>query len=128
MRFLVDTHIALWWLRDDSRLSSNARKLMADGRNQPIWSLASSWEIAVKISIRKLELGRPLHRFYAHLMGEQQMELLLIGHDHCVQVASLPLLHRDPFDRMLVAQAQLEKIPILTADAKISLYEVETLG
>ena len=117
----------LWWMRGDSRLSSKAERLISDGHNQLIWSIVSSWEIAVKTNIGKLELGRPLHRLYADLIQEQNLELLLVGHEHCVRLAALPLHHRDPFDRMLIAQAQLEKVPILTADSKLSLYEVETL-
>ena len=124
---MVDTHIVLWWLRGDTRLSGVAADLIRDGRNQLLWSLASSWEVAIKIGVGKLDLGRPVHRFFADLVTEQQMEILALGHDHCVQLAGLPLLHRDPFDRMLVAQAQVEGLPILTADPKISLYEVETL-
>ncbi|MCG8462830.1 MAG: type II toxin-antitoxin system VapC family toxin [Holophagales bacterium] len=128
MRLLVDTHIMLWWLRADPRLSDQAGRLVGDGSNEVLWSVASSWEIAVKVSVGKLELERPLHRFYADLIGEQNLKPLEIRHDHLVHVASLPLHHRDPFDRLLVAQAQLEKVPILTADPKIALYEVETLA
>ncbi len=126
MRLLVDTHIMLWWMRGDSRLSAEAERLIRDGQNQLMWSVASSWEIAVKTNIGKLELGRPLHRFYADLIQEQNLDLLLVGHEHCVRLATLPLHHRDPFDRMLITQALVEQIPILTADPKLSLYAVET--
>jgi PIN domain nuclease of toxin-antitoxin system len=125
MRLLVDTHIMLWWMRGDSRLSTKAGRLIAGGDNQLVWSIVSSWEIAVKVSIGKLVLDRPLHRLYADLIGEQKLELLVVGHQHCVHLGTLPLHHRDPFDRMLVAQAQVENIPILTGDAKLSRYEVE---
>lgn len=128
MKLLVDTHIVLWWMREDPRLPEMASRLISDGTNQLLWSLASSWEIAVKISVGKLQLDRPLHRFFADVVKAQQMELLHIGHDHCACAATLPLHHRDPFDRMLIAQAQVEKVPILTLDPKVALYEVETLG
>ena len=127
MRLLVDTHIGIWWLGDNPRLSDRARKLVQNGHNQLLWSLASSWEIAVKVNIGKLELGRPINRFFADLVRTQQMELLRIGHEHCIQYVSLPLEHKDPFDRMLVAQAQIENCPILTADPKLALYDVETI-
>lgn len=117
----------LWWMRGDARLSVRAADLVGDGRNELLWSLASSWEIAIKISIGRLELGRPVHRFFADLANEQKMEMLSIGHHHCVQLASLPVYHRDPFDRMLIAQAQAEAVAILTADPKIARYEVEVI-
>ena len=127
MRLLVDTHAMLWWLRDDSRLSRRARAILEDGGNELVWSLASSWEIAVKIRAGKLELDRPLERLYAELVTEQGVDLLPVSHDHCARVADLPLHHRDPFDRMLVVQAQHARIPLLTADPKLGAYEVQLL-
>lgn len=127
MRFLADTHAMLWWLLDDPRLSRRARAELSDGANELCWSMASSWEIAVKLSLGKLELDRPLHRLFADLVGGQGVVVLPIGHEHCARLADLPRLHRDPFDRMLVAQAQHEGIPIMTADPKIAAYEVEIL-
>lgn len=127
MRLLADTHAMLWWMRDDPRLSRRARALLADGANEVLWSLASSWEIAVKTGTGKLRLDRPLHRLYADLVSEQGVVLLPIGHDHCARVADLPLHHRDPFDRMLVAQAQHERVPLLSADSKLKPYDVELL-
>jgi PIN domain nuclease of toxin-antitoxin system len=127
VRLLVDTHAMLWWLRDDPRLSRRARAVLADGDSELLWSIASSWEIAVKLSAGKLELDRPLERLFAELVSEQGVEVLPIGHEHCARVAGLPLHHRDPFDRMLVAQAQHERVPLLTADPKLGAYEVEVL-
>lgn len=127
MRLLVDTHAMLWWLRDDSRLSRRARAILEDGGNELLWSLASSWEIAVKIRSGKLELDRSLERLYAELVTEQGVVLLPVSHDHCARVADLPLHHRDPFDRMLVVQAQHARVPVLTADPKLGAYEVQLL-
>lgn len=127
MRLLVDTHAMLWWLRDDSRLSPRARAILEDGGNELLWSLASSWEIAVKIRSGKLDLDRPLERLYADLVTEQGVVLLPVSHDHCARVADLPLHHRDPFDRMLVVQAQHARVPLLTADPKLGAYEVQLL-
>lgn len=127
MRILLDTHAMLWWLRADSRLSKRARNVINDGRNELLWSVASSWEIAVKVSIGKLELDKPIHRLFAEIIGGQGAKLLSVSHEHCSLLADLPLHHRDPFDRMLVVQARVEKAPILTADSKFSAYDVEIL-
>jgi len=127
VRFLTDTHAMLWWLRDDPRLSRRARTLFGDGSNDILWSMASSWEIALKVATGKLDLERPIARLYADLVTEQGVTVLSIGHEHCTRVAELPLRHRDPFDRMLVAQAQEERVPILTADPKIAAYGVDVI-
>lgn len=127
MKLLTDTHAMLWWLRDDRRLSQRARALLGDGANELLWSVASSWEIAVKLGIGKLQLDRPLERLFADIVGEQGAVVLPIGHEHCSRLAGLPLHHRDPFDRMLVAQAQHERVPILSSDSKLAAYEVELL-
>ena len=114
----------LWWLRGDPRLSETARALIADGNNDLLWSIASSWEIAVKLGLGKLEIDRPLHRLFAELVGEQGVEVVPIDHDHCTLLANLPMHHRDPFDRMLVVQAQQRGVPVLTADPKFGAYDV----
>jgi PIN domain nuclease of toxin-antitoxin system len=115
----------LWWLRDDRRLSPRARAILADGANEVLWSIASSWELAVKLGTGKLELARPLPHLFAELVGEQGVAMLPISPGHCARVADLPRHHRDPFDRMLVAQAQEQGVPILTADPKLAAYDVE---
>lgn len=127
MRFLADTHALLWWLRDDPRLSKRARSLLGDGANELLWSVASSWEIAVKVASGKLELDRPLPRLFADIVGDQGAVVLPVGHEHCARVAELPRHHGDPFDRMLVAQAQHERVPILSADGKLNAYDVQVL-
>lgn len=127
MRALVDTHVLLWWLKDDERLSAMARDVLADGDSHLLWSMASSWEIAVKARTGKLRLGRPIERLFGEIVGRQGLEILPITHEHCGRVARLPLHHRDPFDRMLVAQANQEKVPIVSADRKLDQYRVETI-
>ena len=89
--------------------------------------MASSWEIAVKLSLGKLEIDRPLHRLFAELVSEQGVDVLPIDHAHCTLLAALPMHHRDPFDRMLVVQAQQMNVPILTADPKFGAYDVTVL-
>jgi len=127
MKVLLDTHSMLWWLAQDQRLSSMARETIGDGRNHLVWSMASSWEISVKVGIGKLTLGRPLQQLFADIVSDQGVELLPITHDHCTRLSTLPLHHRDPFDRMLVVQAQGERIPILSADPKLTQYDIEVL-
>lgn len=117
----------LWWLRDDPRLSHRARVVLEDGGNELLWSIASSWEIAVKLRLGKLELDRPLERLYADLVSDQGVEILPISHEHCARLAGLPLYHRDPFDRMLVVQAQHARLPLLSADPKLEAYDVKVL-
>jgi PIN domain nuclease of toxin-antitoxin system len=127
VRVLLDTHAMLWWLRDDHRLSDVARSMLGGGSTELLWSLASSWEVAVKITVGKLDLGRPVERLFADLVTEQGVDLLPVGHEHCSRVAALPLHHRDPFDRMLVAQAQEQGVPLLSADDKLRRYDVDVL-
>ena len=117
----------LWWLSNDSRMSAVARDTLQDGRNQLFWSMASLWEISIKVGIGKLELRRPLTQLFSDIVTGQGVELLAITHDHCAVLGGLPLLHRDPFDRMLVAQAQAEVLPILTGDPKLGRYDVTVL-
>ena len=127
MRVLVDTHAMLWWLRADERLSERASAVIANGDNELLWSVASSWEVGVKLGLGKLRIDRPVHRLFAHLLGDQGLRSLPITHEHCARLSSLPHHHRDPFDRMLVVQAQTESVPILSADPKLSRYDIEIL-
>ena len=127
MKVLLDTHSMLWWLARDQRLSSMARETIGDRRNHLVWSMASSWEVSVKVGIGKLTLGRPSQQLFADIVSDQGVELLPITHDHCTRLSTLPLHHRDPFDRMLVVQAQGERIPILSADPKLTQYDIEVL-
>lgn len=128
MRLLIDTHMMLWWLRDDSRLSPRARGVFQDGANELLWSMASSWEVAVKMGIGKLEIGRPVTRLFADIVNEQGVELVPVSHDHCARLSQLPHHHKDPFDRMLIVQAQHAGVPILTADSKFGAYDVEVMA
>ncbi len=127
MKVLLDTHAMLWWLADDPRLSDKARETIAEGRNQLFWSIASAFELAVKVGVGKLELGRSLRSLFAEIVSEQGAELLPMTHEHCVRLGNLELHHRDPFDRMLVAQALEEGVPLLTADPKMELYPIDRL-
>jgi PIN domain nuclease of toxin-antitoxin system len=127
MRVLLDTHAFLWWIGADPRLPARARKLIADGRNGLFFSAASGWEIAVKASLGRIQLPAPMGRFLSEQLNLNGIAALPILMSHALGVHGLPFLHRDPFDRMLVVQAQMEKLGILTRDPQISQYDVETL-
>ena len=128
MRFLLDTHAFLWWILDSPRLSAEARRIVGNGSNEPILSAASSWEMAIKHRLGRLEIpGQDLGGFLADQIRRQGLTTLSVEHAHAWRVAELPVLHRDPFDRILIAQAQTEGLPILTVDAQIARYDVETL-
>jgi PIN domain nuclease of toxin-antitoxin system len=127
MRVLLDTPSFLWWVTDDPRLSPRAREIMSDGENQLLFSAASAWEIAIKARLGRLTIPEPLATFVSAQLAENAIEGLPIGLSHALQVHSLPDHHRDPFDRMLVAQSRIENLPILTGDRLIAQYPVETV-
>lgn len=120
-RLLVDTHALLWWLTDDPALSPPAREAIADPANEPLVSAASVWEIAIKRSLGKLSAPDDLPE---RIAGEG-FAWLPVSPVHAWQVRDLPPHHRDPFDRLLVAQALTDRLPIVTADAHLHDYGVE---
>ena len=127
MKLLLDTHCWLWWFANDPRLGKAARNLIGDGENVVYLSAASSWEIAIKTSLGKLPLPEPPERYVPSRLAAQGMQGLAIEHAHALKVASLPAHHRAPFDRLIVAQAQVEGLPVLTADENIAAYEVDAV-
>ncbi len=127
MRYLLDTHAFLWWLADDPRLSNAARAIMAGGGNDLLWSAASSWEVAIKFSIGKISLPLPPSTYLPAKLREQRILSLAVDQAHALRVAVLPPLHRDPFDRLLVAQALVEGLPILTSDRRLADYGVDVV-
>ena len=127
MRVLLDTHAFLWWSLDDARLSGPAREAIRDGRNDVLVSVASIWEVAIKAAKGKLDLPMAVETYVADRLRRNRWVSLPIDARHAVQAASLPMIHADPFDRVLIAQAQLEGLPIITTDAAITRYDVETI-
>ncbi len=127
MRVLLDTHVFLWWIKDDPRLGSRARSIISDVDNQLLLSAASGWEIAIKSKLGKLEIAGDIIAFTYEQMQINAISELPVQMNHTLHVAMLPDLHRDPFDRLLVAQSQLERIPILTGDTQIMAYSVEVI-
>jgi len=127
MKALLDTHVFLWWITDDQRLSSRVREIIADGTNEILFSAASGWEIAIKTRLGRLQLPDDPEIFIPEQLELNAIEVLPVQIGHALHVYQLPSHHRDPFDHLLIAQAQLEKLPILTADPQISRYPVEII-
>ena len=123
MNLLLDTHAVLWWLNDDPTLADSARSAIADPENTVFLSAVAVWEIRIKQSIGKLDLPDD---FEEVLEGQPFAELpITVAHTHAI--AELPTIHRDPFDRMLVAQAMVEEMTIVTRDAAIADYGVKVV-
>lgn len=126
MRLLLDTHVFLWLLAEPERLGNHIASLQ-DPRNQLLFSAASSWEIALKAQLGRLDLPDDPKRYVPDRMRAIGTEPLPVQHTHALAVGELPPLHRDPFDRLLVAQARDLRLRIVTADSQIARYEVETM-
>jgi PIN domain nuclease of toxin-antitoxin system len=121
---LLDTHALLWWLCDDPALTKRARHIIADTKNVVLVSAASAWEIATKVRLGKLPTAADLTANFAGHLGREGFELLAISGDHAIRAGLLPGAHKDPFDRMLIAQAQAENIPIVSNEALFDAYGV----
>ena len=127
MRLLLDTHAFLWSIHGDKRLSKNAKEAFLDTENKLYLSAVSYWEICIKQSLGKLGLVPDWQRLVDTELAANGIEWLTIEKTHCRAVLHLPILHRDPFDRLLVAQAQVEDMTLLTEDGNIRKYSVETI-
>ena len=123
MNFLLDTHIMIWWLSDPARLDPNARDALDDSTNRVFVSVASIWEVAIKSARGRL----PLPDRLMETLESRGVTILPIEANHALAVASLPLHHGDPFDRLLVAQAILEGLTLVTRDPWVAAYPVATL-
>lgn len=124
MRFLLDTHCWLWLQTTPERLSPEVLSLFEDPANDLFLSAASSWEIAIKYGLGKLSLPEPPSRYVPRRMTASGCRGLAVEHGHALRVAELPPHHRDPFDRVLVAQAQLENLELVTVDPLFLSYDV----
>jgi PIN domain nuclease of toxin-antitoxin system len=127
LNFLIDTHCWLWWLSEPERLNATARRQIAHHSNAVFFSAASAWEIAIKAALGKLQLPEPAADYVPSRVSTQGMIPLPINQRHALQLEKMPLHHRDPFDRILIAQAQMEGLPILTADPHFRSYDVKIL-
>lgn len=127
MRVLLDTQVWLWMLAAPDRLSAASRALLVVAENELLFSAASAWEIAIKHGLGKLQLPESPAKYIPRMMVHTSVTPLPIHHRHALHVAELPAYHRDPFDRLLVAQAQVEGVPIISADPHFRQYDVEVL-
>jgi PIN domain nuclease of toxin-antitoxin system len=127
MRLLLDTHTFLWFITADPKLSSTAERAIRNGGNQPLLSIASVWEIAIKVGIGRLPIPQPLRTFIPEQLRSNRIGLLPIELRHTFEFAELPLHHRDPFDRLLIAQAISEDVPLVSADDAFNTYPVQRL-
>jgi len=127
LRALLDTCALLWWVGEPDRVSASARALFEDPGTVLYWSAASSWEVALKSSRKGFHLPLPPREFVRRVLDEEGIVPLPIEDRHALHVAELPPHHRDPFDRLLVAQAQLEQMPLITGDARVGIYDVEVI-
>ena len=127
MRYLLDTHTFLWWIDDDPRLSDRVRSIIRGADNEIVFSAASAWEIAIKSQLGRAEFPAELVRLVAEQVVANSFTSLSIEIRHALYLATLPLIHRDPFDRMLIAQSLVDDLPLLTADLTIGRYDVPTI-
>ena len=127
MKAILDTHVFLWWIKDYPELSDKARDIIGTGENEIFISVASGWEIAIKAGLGRLSFPDEPERFLLEQLVKNSFQVLPIYWSHAMQVSRLPQHHRDPFDRMLVAQAQAEQMPIISADPLIRAYDVQVL-
>jgi PIN domain nuclease of toxin-antitoxin system len=127
MKVLLDTHSFLWWITNDQRLSSHARSIISNGDNELLLSSASGWEIVAKARLGRIHLPGKPEAFIAEQLSFNSIQSLPIYMSHALHVYNLPSHHRDPFDRMIIAQAQVEDLPILTMDPQIAKYEIKVI-
>ena len=125
MNLLLDTHAFLWWVAASGELSRKAKSAIGGARNDCFVSVASGWEIAIKVSLGKLRIDGALDRFLPEQLAANGFRALAIDLKHAARVATLPFHHRDPFDRLLVAQALEEDLAMVTADPVIAEYGVK---
>lgn len=126
--YLIDTHILLWWLFDDPKLGTNCREIIRNRDNRIIVSSASAWEIATKYRIGKLPEAKQLVEEYSQILHQAKFIELAITTVHALRAGSLPIAHRDPFDRMIMAQAELENLPVITYDTAFGTGLIEVIA
>jgi PIN domain nuclease of toxin-antitoxin system len=127
MRLLVDSHVLLWAVDDLSRLTQAAARALQDPGNELLVSAATVWEIAIKVSIRKLTLSLPYRQWMAKAIADLGLTILPVTVDYADIQAGLPWHHRDPFDRLLIAQAQTESISVVSHDPQLDAYGISRI-
>lgn len=127
MTLLLDTHTVLWFWWNDPQLSATATQLICDPANRKVVSPATPWEVAIKVSLKKLDIGAPFRGYFPQHMLRNNFEWLHATDDHMTALSGLPFHHKDPFDRLMIAQAMWEQVPIVSADAAFDPYPVPRL-
>lgn len=127
MNLLLDTHTFLWWIAGSKYLSKTARELITDGANTIYWSAASSWEVAIKYRLGRLDLKDTPENILPAELVKNRIESLPIMDIHAFAAGQLPYHHRDPFDRMLIAQARLESLALISNDSIMGKYQTDIL-
>jgi len=126
-RYLIDTHVLLWWIFNDSKLGQDVREIIQNPSNKIIVSSASAWEIATKYRIGKLPEAKELVEDYENILQKARFSELSVTTAHSLRAGLLPIEHRDPFDRMIMAQSELEKIPVITYDSAFKTGFLEVI-
>ena len=124
MKYLLDTHTLLWFLQGDKKFSDKARQFIDNPSNEKFLSVVSLWEIAVKVSLGKLALGKSFERLFPEQLHFNRIQILDITVDSLIKLTTLPFHHRDPFDRLIIAQAFVEELPIIGADTAFDAYGI----
>lgn len=127
MRVLLDTHAFLWLIGDLPNLSKKAKKIFIEKENEVLLSVASIWEMGIKVSLGKLKLSQPFNKIIPSQLYQNGISQLDIQFRHINEVVNLPFHHRDPFDRLIISQAIVEDIPIVSNDAHFDLYDVDRI-
>ncbi len=126
MRLLLDTHILIWFLEGNVLLANSRQQIITRAQNDVFVSIASLWEMAIKISLGKLALAQPLTNVVNQLAAEN-IEILPIQPAHILQVSTLPFYHRDPFDRIIISQSKVENLPLMSDDPEVANYGIKIL-
>ncbi len=127
MKLILDTHMWLWWTTADPKLSSGAAAAIADPGNDVYFSVASAWEIAIKFALGKIALPSDPETYVMSRLSAQKFDVLDVKAEHALAVARLPHHHRDPFDRLLIAQAEIERMTLVSADPLLARYGVAAI-
>ena len=124
MKYLLDTHTLLWFLTDDKKLSRRARQLIESSSNESFISIVNLWEIAIKTGLGKLDLGEPFEQMFPEQLHLNRIDILDIIVNSLIQLTTLPFHHRDPFDRLIIAQGLTEGLPIISVDMVFDAYSI----
>lgn len=126
MKYLLNTHVFLWWITNSPRLPKSVRIIFKEKRNELFFSTASIWEVMIKSQLKKIKLPDKPKEFIKEQLALNSIKILNVSLDHALEIYDLPKIHKDPFDRMLIAQVKVNRLPIITADSFIKQYNIDT--